>query len=99
MANPIFGDPKWIAVAQAPGYSRGRGGRRSGQPWADVRGAGPEGRTCRSCKFVKANRCTKTFYKCGKAPITNGPGTDIRLKDQACILYEEHHDQSHRNKI
>lgn len=87
---PVFGDERWIATAKALRHGRGRAGRRPGQPWADIRGAGPEDKKCKTCRFLTCKGGTvKTFYKCGKAPITGGPGTDIRLKDPACMLYEE----------
>ena len=87
---PIFGDPRWIAAAVAPGYSKGKGGRKTGQPWAELRGPGPAGKTCKSCAFLINNgHGLRAYYKCGKVPVTHGPGTDIRLKDPACFLYSE----------
>ena len=87
MSAPVFGDPIDIARARAQGPGRGR--RKPGQPWADVRGAGPAGKTCKSCSLLGANGgCGKTYYKCTATKTTHGPGTDIRLKDPACILYK-----------
>jgi hypothetical protein len=83
MERPVFGDKDWIS------RSKGAVGRRKNKPWAEIRGYGPEGVTCKTCKFLDRNQKSRTYYKCGKVEITNGPGTDIRLKDPACRLYEE----------
>jgi len=85
--RPIFGDPDWIALAatkRAPGQRAGA--KRVGMAWWEVRGPGPEGKRCKECKHLARNR---RYYKCGLVEITHGPGTDIRLKDQACRLFEQ----------
>lgn len=52
---------------------------------------GPEGKTCRSCKHAVQLSYSRVFYKCllNRDRWTNGLGTDIRLKDPACGMYEE----------
>lgn len=59
------------------------------KPWWMFLGKGPDGATCRTCRFLTGHRITKTYFKCGRQVITRGPGTDIRAKDPACRLYEE----------
>jgi hypothetical protein len=54
-------------------------------------GSGPKGETCGSCehrKSVQGGR--KTFSKCElmRAQWTAGPGSDIRKKDPACVLWK-----------
>lgn len=58
------------------------------RPWWELLGAGPEGATCRACQFLRRQRVSKVFFKCGKQPVTSGPGTDIRMKDPACRLFQ-----------
>lgn len=55
---------------------------------------GPDGEKCRSCQHAIGRQRTpggKVYYKCGIArhEATNGPGTDIRLKDPACARFEK----------
>lgn len=52
---------------------------------ADREGAGPEGETCGGCANLRRVQHNRAFYKCGLEPITGGPGSDIRLKDRACV--------------
>lgn len=58
------------------------------KPWWMLIGNGPEGATCKTCKFLRRVVHAKTYLKCGKQTITSGPGTDIHAKDPACRLYE-----------
>ena len=54
-------------------------------------GTGPEGETCRSCKFTRRISCySKPFYKCEKnrQSWTSGRGTDILLRAAACKFWE-----------
>jgi hypothetical protein len=50
----------------------------------------PAGETCGSCKFKFAHWSNpeKKFFKCEKVKQTRGPGSDIRLKWPACVLWE-----------
>jgi hypothetical protein len=47
-----------------------------------LRGDGETCGTCVNCFAVGRNR---TYYKCRLVAVTNGPGTDVRLKWPACI--------------
>lgn len=54
-------------------------------------GSGPAGETCKSCAHARATGGgNRTYWKCGLArrAWTGGPGSDIRLKDPACRLWE-----------
>lgn len=65
--------------------SKGRTRRR--RPfWMDV-GKGPEGKTCADCG--QRQRRANTWFKCGLAQNTRGPGTDIGARDQACARFQE----------
>lgn len=79
-----FGNPLHIRMANAK--------RKHNQPWSQVYGSyqGPE--TCRTCEFRVGNFKANTYYKCSNPNVprpTNGPGTDIRLRDQACVFFKE----------
>lgn len=53
---------------------------------------GPADETCRTCRHAYGTgHGKKTYYKCAiaKRAATNGPGTDIRLKDPACARWEK----------
>jgi len=79
--KPEFGNPKHIAMIKKKG---------TGKCWADIVGRYPGMEHCKDCKFCQGwVHHDKTYYKCEKHPVTNGPGTDIRLKDHACILFEK----------
>ena len=61
------------------------------KPWWMLLGKGPDDSTCRTCQHLigTTTGSGKRFYKCLMQSITNGPGTDIRMKDEACVLFEE----------
>lgn len=52
-------------------------------------GRGPEGATCRTCRWIVCHEspARKRFYKCRLRGVTSGPGTDHRLKWPACGRY------------
>ncbi len=58
------------------------------KPWWMLIGKGPEGQTCSDCEFLRRQRFSKTYMKCGQQTITRGTGTDIGAKDEACRLFE-----------
>lgn len=46
--------------------------------------------TCGSCRHLEVNGYSRrVYYKCGLCGVTNGPGTDWRLKWPACGLFEK----------
>lgn len=56
-------------------------------------GTGPEGKTCRDCRFkvtIRSNSGSKSWIKCelAKKLWTNGQGTDIKAGSPACRLFE-----------
>lgn len=65
---------------------KGRAYRR--RPWWVDVGKGPDGATCKSCHWLTKVEFSKTYYKCGRQPITHGPGTQIAMRDAACSLYQ-----------
>ena len=51
-------------------------------------GIGPKDCKCKDCKFVyKKEYNSKVYYKCKHLGNSNGAGTDIRLKWDACRLF------------
>lgn len=52
-------------------------------------GTGPDGETCKSCRFASAVRMSKTYWKCARrGHWTTSYGSDIRLKSPACRGWE-----------
>ncbi|MFT9848499.1 hypothetical protein [Aneurinibacillus sp. REN35] len=51
-------------------------------------GEGPEGTTCKTCRFLYKKEWNRTFYKCELYRDSNGPGTDFRKKWQSCSKYK-----------
>jgi hypothetical protein len=51
---------------------------------------GPEGMFCGGCVHMVRGPGghTRTYWKCDRRGITNGQGTDHRMKWSACRLYE-----------
>lgn len=47
------------------------------------------GQTCGTCKHCEGFRHggKSTYYKCLLMPVTNGPGSDIRLSWPACVKW------------
>ena len=54
-------------------------------------GTGPAGETCKTCSHCVRTRCRRNYYKCFliKKNWTNAIGTDLRLKDQACMFFKK----------
>jgi len=54
-------------------------------------GSGPQGETCGSCEHIFRKSLSKTYIKCAlaRARWTGGGGTDIRVRDPACRLWEK----------
>jgi hypothetical protein len=53
-------------------------------------GYGPKGKTCKTCHYlIKTKYHGKVYYKCDWRGITASAASDIRLKWNACRLYEE----------
>lgn len=44
---------------------------------------------CGTCAHCVANRMNRTYWKCAKVFVTNGPATDVRLSWPACDLWEK----------
>ncbi len=69
-------------------YPRIHKGDRGHANWP---GTGPIGEICRSCAscVVVESRSLRKFHKCVlvKNAWTCGPGSDIRLKDEACSFW------------
>lgn len=53
-------------------------------------GTGPEGQSCGTCAKLREVRYSKKYFKCSVQykHWTDGPGTDIRKKDPACLSWE-----------
>jgi len=86
-ASDLFGNPVSAAALQRkPALLKGtrREARASDLP-------GPAGETCRTCRHAYYRQQGKRYWKCAiaKRAATNGPGTDIRLKDPACARWEK----------
>lgn len=61
------------------------------QGYAAQPGTGPEGKTCRDCRYkqTQSNTGAKSWIKCElrRATWTHGPGTDIRAGSPACAKF------------
>jgi hypothetical protein len=61
------------------------------QGYAAQPGTGPEGKTCRDCRYKQthSNTGAKSWIKCElrRATWTHGPGTDIRASSPACAKF------------
>lgn len=64
--------------------------RRLGIGYAGRPGMGPEGETCGSCRYARANGHQRKYYKCRhkRALVTASVATDIVLKTPACEFWE-----------
>lgn len=53
-------------------------------------GSGPPGQTCGTCAKLCVRRYARNYYKCRvlMKHWSNGFGTDVKLKDQACMSWE-----------
>ena len=51
-------------------------------------GKGPAGALCKTCANLIKHEYNKIFYKCLKRGITHGPGTDHRVRWNACGKYK-----------
>jgi len=51
-------------------------------------GAGPDGKTCRTCAHCVATGINTTYHKCDMTKPTRGPSTDWRVSWPACGKYE-----------
>ncbi|MFA6168631.1 MAG: hypothetical protein WC700_18560 [Gemmatimonadaceae bacterium] len=58
------------------------------KPWCQVVGAGPAGKTCKTCAKLYRHVRGSTYLKCSAQHMTGGPGTQIAARDPACRLYE-----------
>ena len=58
-------------------------------PCVRLYGPGPDGKTCKDCSRLYARRFSKTYYKCELRRCTCGPGTDHRVRWNACAKFQE----------
>lgn len=62
----------------------------SDNPMVRAFGRGPEGKKCKECEFlIRYHWRSTSYFKCEKRGITHGPGTDHRLKYEACSKFEQ----------
>ena len=78
MQADLFGNP--VESARKPKPRR--------YAHADRPGTGPKGETCVTCANLVCKETSKRYYKCGITQYTNGPATDVRLKDAACSFWK-----------
>ncbi len=77
---------RYVSKAVTIVDKKGRIVRR--RPYWEDYGKGPAGKTCGDCKHITYGSRFR-YKKCGRHPETAGPGTDIRMKDDACRAFEE----------
>jgi len=58
-------------------------------PMVRVFGREPDGKKCRTCRYLLKKQLGNTYYKCQYRGDSNGPGTDHRAGWDACALYKE----------
>lgn len=83
---PMFGDVQAIELAKPVKHTPT--GHKLHAAMIRRYGAGPEGQTCRGCKWLRRNGHSRSYLKCGKTLMTNGPASDWRLKWPACGQYD-----------
>jgi hypothetical protein len=59
-------------------------------PMVRKAGIGPEGAKCKGCKFLirTTSNSNKVYYKCDLVGVTHGAATDVRVRWDACRMYE-----------
>lgn len=58
-------------------------------PCVRLYGKGPEGKTCKDCALLWCHgRATHRFYKCKLRTFTHGPGSDHKVRWNACAKFE-----------
>ena len=50
-------------------------------------GFGPEGQKCRQCAHLFYHQRANRYYKCRYRKLTFGPGSDHRVRWNACALF------------
>ncbi len=65
-------------------------------PMVEVYGAGPDGARCGDCIQFITKHFDKSYHKCLLRGDSNGPGTDQRVRWQACVKYEARGDTQRR---
>jgi len=84
----------WEGLGHPPEPARGYGSgtRKKKTGYAADPGTGPEGETCKSCKFKTKKPWTEGHYlKCllMREHWTGGAGTDIKARSPACRYWEK----------
>ncbi|MCK5612307.1 hypothetical protein KAR91_61110 [Candidatus Pacearchaeota archaeon] len=58
-------------------------------PMVRKAGIGPEGAKCKGCKFlIRTKPSNRVYYKCKFVGVTHGAATDVRVRWDACRMYE-----------
>lgn len=97
MPTDLLGDPlpevrDWDAPkvpdSKRQTFSKRKPTRING--YAEAPGSGPDGETCKTCKFATAHQHAKRYWKCilRQRFWTGGAGSDIKLKSPACSRWE-----------
>lgn len=57
-------------------------------PCARLYGAGPAGMHCKDCALLYCHGRGKRYYKCRLRRHTNGPGSDHKVRWNACAKFQ-----------
>ena len=86
MQKDLFGND--ILDEQAMEKPRERGGSPPAVATPAPVGSGPNGETCKTCRFSYAREFSQRYWKCALVKATRGEGTDIRIKWAACSQWD-----------
>ena len=75
---------EWFADAKAKDEKA-----HNPNPLVGIYGPGPLGRHCYDCKRLFVHECSKRYYKCELRKFTNGPGSDHKMRWDACGKFEQ----------
>lgn len=62
--------------------------KQNANPCVDTYGPGPQGKECKDCIHIVGICHARVYYKCRLRKLTNGHGSDHKLRYAACARFE-----------